>query len=173
VEIFERGNIMSREISSERKSLYRLGLIISIIGGLLFASTFVTFLMHFGDFTDFEGRARSEGFRAFGGIALLIVGTLIRNVAARGAAGSGLTLDPTQARRDMEPWSRMSGGMTKDALDEMGVNVPKIVDSLTGRAATSTGETMEQRLRSLHALHKDGLLSREEYEREKRELLEH
>jgi hypothetical protein len=163
---------MSREISPERKSLYHLGLVVTILGGLLFASTFVTFLWHFGDFTDFTGRARSMGFRAFGGMALLIVGTMIRNLAARGAAGSGLTLDPSQARRDMEPWSRMSGGMTKDALDEMGVNVPKIVDSLTGRGATSTGETMEQRLRSLHALHKDGLLTDEEYAREKQELLD-
>jgi hypothetical protein len=163
---------MSREISPERKSLYHLGLVVSILGGLLFASVFVTFFMRFGDFTDIAGRARSEGLRAFLGMALLVIGTMIRNVAARGAAGAGLTLDPTQARRDMEPWSRMSGGMTKDALDEMGVNVPKIVDSLAGRGATSAGETLEQRLRSLHALHKDGLLSDAEYEREKQELLD-
>jgi hypothetical protein len=171
---------MSREISPDRKSLYTVGLVVSIIGGLMFASTIFSAIANFGDFTDFTGRARSMGFRAFGGMGLLVVGTMLRNLAARGAAGSGLRLDPEGARRDLEPWSRMSGGMTKDALDEMGVDVPKIVDSLTGRDASSSsnveptaaGETLEQRLRGLHALYKDGILSEEEYRREKQEILD-
>jgi hypothetical protein len=168
---------MSREISPDRKTLYTVGMVVSIIGGLMFASTFVTFLMHFGDFTDFAGRMRSNGFRAFGGMGLLIIGTMLRTLAARGAAGSGLRLDPEGARRDLEPWARLSGGLQKDALDEMGVDVPKIVDALTGRAASNSapaaaGETLEQRLRSLHALYQDGILSEEEYRREKQELLD-
>ena len=108
---------MAREISTDRKALHTFGMILSAIGLLMFLSTFVTFLWHFGDFTDFAGRARSDGFRAFGGIFLLIVGGALMNLARRGAAGSGLKLDPKQAREDLEPWSRMSGGMTKDALD--------------------------------------------------------
>jgi hypothetical protein len=170
---------MPREISPDRKTLYNVGLVVSIIGGLMFASTFVTFLWHFGDFSgDVVGRMRGNGFRAFGGMGLLIIGTMLRTLAARGPAGSGLRLDPEGARRDLEPWSRMSGGMTKDALDEMGVNVPKIVDALTGRAASNSeptaagGETLEQRLRSLHALYKEGILSEEEYQREKQEILD-
>jgi hypothetical protein len=51
------------------------------------------------------------------------------NVAARGLAGSGVVLDPEQARKDLEPWSRMSGGMVQDALSEVEV-VTKIVDRL-------------------------------------------
>ncbi len=165
---------MSREISPDRKSLYTLGMVVSGAGFLLFLSVFVTSFLSFGDFTDFHNRMTSFGFRALGGVLLLIMGTKLRMLAAHGPAGSGLVLDPEQARRDMEPWSRMSGGMTKDALDEMGVDVPRIVDALSGGSSTAdaAAETFEQRLRSLHALHKDGLLTDEEYRREKQELLD-
>jgi hypothetical protein len=36
----------------------------------------------------------------------------------------------------------------------------------------NAGETLEQRLRSLHALYKHGILSEEEYRREKQEILD-
>ena len=48
---------MTREISAERKTAYYVGTGIMVCGGLLFASTFVTFAMHFGDFTDFAANA--------------------------------------------------------------------------------------------------------------------
>ena len=41
----------------------------------------------------------------------------------RGLAGSGVVLDPEKAREDVEPWSRMAGGVVKDALDESGIQV--------------------------------------------------
>jgi hypothetical protein len=114
---------MSRHISAERKTAYYVGMGLQILGGLLFASTFVTFLMHFGDFTDFEARARSNGFRAFGGMALLITGGIIRGIGARGLAGSGMLLDPEKARAELEPYSRMAGGMAKDLLDEANIKI--------------------------------------------------
>ena len=55
---------MPRHISDERKTAYYVGMGLQILGGLLFASTFVTFLMSFGDFTDFEARARSNGLHS-------------------------------------------------------------------------------------------------------------
>jgi hypothetical protein len=114
---------MSKHISEERKTAYYVGMGLQILGGLLFASTFVTFLMHFGDFTNFEGRARSDGFRAFGGIALLIIGGIISGIGARGLAGSGVLLDPEKARDELEPYSRMAGGMLKDAMDEANIEL--------------------------------------------------
>ena len=114
---------MTREISPGRKATYYVGVIIMIIGALMFFSTFVTFAIHFGDFDNFEDNAKSSMFRAFGGIGLLILGGIIMGVGRAGLAGSGAVLDPKQAREDLEPYSRMAGGMIKDALDESGISL--------------------------------------------------
>lgn len=110
---------MAKQISEGRKAAYYIGMGLILIGALSFASTFVTFAMHFGDFNNFESHAKSEMFRAFGGMALIIIGSLIRAAGAAGLAGSGAVLDPERAREDLEPYSRMVGGMVKDALEEV------------------------------------------------------
>ena len=114
---------MNRQISEERKTAYYLGMVLMVIGGILFFSVFITGAMNFGDFSNFESNARSSMFRAITGMALLIVGGIIRGVGARGMAGSGVVLDPDKARRDLEPYSRMAGGMVKDALDEADIDL--------------------------------------------------
>ncbi len=114
---------MARQISGQRKALYYLGMTLTILGVLVFGSVFVSSAMHFGDFTDFEGRAKSAMFRAIAGMAMAGLGGLLMGLGARGAAGSGLVLDPDQARDDLEPYSRMVGGMAKDALDEAGITL--------------------------------------------------
>jgi hypothetical protein len=58
----------------------------------------------------------------------------MRNIAARGKAGSGLVLDPQQAREDVEPWSRMQGGVIKDTLDEAGINLEQVSKNLMNPA---------------------------------------
>ncbi len=68
------------------------------------------------NFDNFEGRVRSEGLRAFGGVVLITIGVLLMNIGAKGWAGSGVVLDPDRARKDVEPWSRMGGGVLNDAL---------------------------------------------------------
>ena len=98
-------------------------------GFILFMSTFVTGIANFGNFDDFAGQARLEGFRAIGGMILMIVGGIMMNVGARGLAGSGFVLDPEKARKDVEPWSRMGGGVVQDALSEVDV-VKKLEDRL-------------------------------------------
>src|SRR6516162_1292933 len=45
------------------------------------------------------------------GMGLMVVGGILMGVGARGAAGSGLVLDPGKARQDLEPWSRLGGGV--------------------------------------------------------------
>jgi len=155
-----------RQVSPGRKQLYYVGMGLSVVGVLMFLSTFVTFLMHFGDFSNFHSNARSDGFRAFGGMFLMMIGGALMTVGRAGAAGSGLKLDPEQARRDVEPWSRMSGGMLGDALDEAGIN-------LRGLTSDSDKELpFDEKLRRLHKLREDGILSEEEYQREKQELLD-
>jgi hypothetical protein len=66
---------------------------------------------------------RSFAVRAVGGMLLMIVGQTLQRMGARGLAGSGVILDPQQARKDVEPWARMAGGVANDALSE--VAVPK------------------------------------------------
>jgi hypothetical protein len=108
-----------RDVPPERKTLYYAGMGVGVAGLLLFASNFLVVASGFND--PFAMRDGMGGFmgRALGGMALIVAGGAMRNVAARGLAGSGLMLDPEQARRDLEPWSRMGGGMIGDALDEI------------------------------------------------------
>ena len=112
---------MNDKISTERKTLYYVGNAIAIFGVLLFFSVFITGAMNFGNFDNFRGQAQSSMFRAIGGMALMVIGQVVAQIGARGFAGSGVVLNPKQAREDLKPYSKMSGGMFKDALDESGV----------------------------------------------------
>jgi len=114
---------MARRISTERKTAWYLGMALAGIGFLLFLSTFVTFAMNFGDFSDFAANARSDMIRAVLGMVLIVAGGVISRIGARGLAGSGVMLDPEQAREDLEPWGRMAGGIVKDALDEADIDL--------------------------------------------------
>jgi hypothetical protein len=101
------GSEMPTHISEERKTAYYVGLGMQILGGLLFASVFVTM----------------NEFCAAGGVALIFIGGIVCRIGARGLAGSGLVLDPGKARDELEPYSRMAGGMVKDAIDEANIGV--------------------------------------------------
>ncbi len=151
-----------RNISPERQGAYFFGMILTGVGLLLFLSTFVSFISHFGDFTDFEGRSKSGMMRALGGMICMAIGQFIMRVGRSGVAGSGLKLDPQEARRDLEPWSRMSGGMLKDTLDEAGID-------LSGQ---SSDMPFDEQLRRLEALKRDGLLSDAEYAAAKTKILQ-
>lgn len=116
-------NEPKRTISEERQVVYYFGMALAGVGFLLFLSVFLTAAINFGNFTNFAGQAKSSMFRAIGGMFLMIVGGVISHVGAQGLAGSGVILDPQQAREDLEPYSRMTGGMIKDALDETGITI--------------------------------------------------
>ena len=159
-----------REISEGRKTAYYIGSGMALIGLLTFLSVFVTTALNFGDFTNFDSDMRSTSLRAVIGMGLLISGAAVRSVGARGLAGSGVVLDPERARREVEPWARMGGGMLGDALDEADIDLGQKRSSGSGSAEKA--EDFEEHLRKLHRLHEDGILSREEYEQEKREVLD-
>lgn len=116
---------MAKQISEGRKTAYYIGMILAILGAISFGSVFVSGIMHFGDFNNFEARSKSMMARGFGGMMLMVAGLIVMNIGARGAAGSGLILDPKKAREDLEPFTRMAGGMVKDALDEADIKLGK------------------------------------------------
>lgn len=100
------------QISSGRKTLFYVGRIMMGIGLVLFFSVFVTFA-----FADPWSLHDSNPMGpAIIGFILLFAGTLISTVGAHGKAGSGMVLDPEQAREDLKPFSRQAGGMLNDAL---------------------------------------------------------
>jgi hypothetical protein len=80
------------------------------------------------------------------GMGTMVVGAILMRIGARGAAGSGLVLDPQQARRDFEPWSRMGGGVVQDALSELGA-----VEPLLGKSG-SVQPQVKVRCRQCQAL---------------------
>jgi hypothetical protein len=164
---------------------------LSVLGALLFFSVFVTGCMNFGRFDDpvgrstltitpngglprqitsgnfrsFDDRARSEFGRALIGFGMLAVGGFMMKAGSLGLAGSGIKLDPEEARKDVEPWARMGGGVLKDALDEAGINPG-------GKTPASEQLPFDERLRRLQKLRQDGVLSEEEYEATKKKILE-
>jgi hypothetical protein len=110
-----------KQIPPERKALYYTGMGLTIVGVLLFLSTFVSGISNFGNFEDFDRRVKGEMCTALCGMGLMVVGGILMRVGAVGAAGSGFILDPEQARKDVEPWARMGGGVADDALSEIGL----------------------------------------------------
>lgn len=92
-----------RQIPPERKAIFYIGRFVSVLGILSFLSTFLSAAAHFGDFTNFAERGRSMMLRAVIGMVMLVAGRLLSGVGKAGLAGSGITLDTEQARRDVEP----------------------------------------------------------------------
>lgn len=159
-----------RQISPERKTSYYVGMLLTVVGFVTFGSVFVTAVTGFGDFTGFQSQVTSSMVRALLGMGMVIAGRALMKVGARGLAGSGALLDPEKAREDMEPWARMAGGVLRDALDEADVD-------LKGGAAKRLADAapampFDEKLRRLHKLYEEGLISAEEYAREKQEILD-
>ena len=150
------------QISPERQGLHYIGLVLAVIGFVFFGSVFVTGAMHFGNPSSVSDS--SEPIRAVLGMGLMILGGVLAILGRMGAAGSGVILDPQKARKDIEPWSRMTGGVFKDALDEAGISL--------GNAKDMHGLPFDEQLRRLHKLREDGIISEQEYDAKKKQILE-
>ncbi|HOK95602.1 MAG TPA: zinc-ribbon domain-containing protein [Anaerohalosphaeraceae bacterium] len=121
---------MAKQISQERKSLYNAGLAVMIAGGCFFALPFLAVSALMAIMVISFGKSQAGipiwmpiagpivMFVSFIGIALIVAGCVMRSIAARGTAGSGLVLNPEKAREDLKPWTGMAGGMVKDILEE-------------------------------------------------------
>lgn len=159
-----------RQVSPERKFVYYLGMALAAIGVLSFLSIFVSVI-----FSELKGHSMPPDMdtftlRGFGGMILAIAGFILMNLGKSGLAGSGLVLDPQRERQNMEPWSRMKGGMVKDALDEAGIKLGR--NTFTGGNARKDYLPFDEQLRRLHTLYTDGIISEQEYETKKRQILE-
>lgn len=150
---------MSDDISDSRKGLYYLGMVLGAAG----------FLCCFGAVASGGCGIAAGGIPHpsgifpifFVGMFLFIAGGILVGIGRRGLAGSGIVLDPKQARKDLKPWAKMGGGILKDALEEAGL-----------KKEESASSDLETDLRALYRLHQDGILSDEEYEAAKKKRLE-
>jgi hypothetical protein len=140
--------------------LYYVGMAVTVIGFLTFFSTFISSAMHFGG----EEQGRSMAIRAIIGMFMVVGGSFLTLIGRMGVAGSGIKLDPEEARRDVEPWARMTGGVVKDAMDEAGIKM--------GSQATGENLPFDERLRRLQKLREDGLINEQEFEATKKKILE-
>lgn len=104
------------KIPKERKELYYIGMGITILGVILFISVFfsVASMMN-----EPFGSSPPSFTNAVIGIILIAVGSIIKNVGAKGAAGSGLILDPDKAREDLKPLNEAMGGMLNDVISNV------------------------------------------------------
>lgn len=110
---------MSNKISSERKATYYIGLALIAVGFLIFFSGFFSFG---SDMHSFSHSGTPSFFkRGVIGMVCIIVGGVLANIGARGAAGSGLILDPEKAREDLKPFNTAKGKMINDVVENIDV----------------------------------------------------
>ncbi len=149
-------NEPNNQIPPERRTVYYMGMGLIAFGLLLFFSTFLSAAMNFGNFDDFEGRTQSMMFRSFGGMALMMLGGFLMRLGTHGLAGSGVILDPQKARKDLEPWNRMAGGMVDDAIDEIELakKLEKKLDE-PATAAAPPAPVIKVRCRACSALNEE------------------
>jgi hypothetical protein len=107
------------KISKERKATYYVGIGLVVIGFLLFISVF---FFAAGFMNDPFSSGRTPPFsNAVIGMVLIIAGSLIMTIGAKGAAGSGLLLDPEKAREDLKPFNESKGKMINDVISNIDV----------------------------------------------------
>ncbi len=110
-------------IPQERKAMYYIGSGLMVLGFILFISVFFTVSSYSDDpFASMGGMSSGPSFgNALWGFLLIIIGAVVKNIGARGVAGSGVILDPEQAREDLKPYSEAAGGMINDVISNIDV----------------------------------------------------
>jgi hypothetical protein len=157
-----------RQVSSGRKAEYYLGITVTVIGVIMFGLPFMVGAISMTGIFSEEIMGPSIGlafFVAFIGFGLIVLGLVFSGIGKMGLAGSGVVLDPEKAREDVEPWARMTGGVVKDAVDEAGVDLSKL-------AGRNDDMPFDEKLRRLHKLYEDGLVTEQEYQAERTKILE-
>lgn len=114
------------KISKERKAAYYVGIGMVGLGFLLFISVFFSAASFMND--PFGGSGGPSFENSVIGMVLMIAGSVIMNIGAKGKAGSGLILDPEKAREDLKPFNEAKGGMINDVISNIDV-IDQITDS--------------------------------------------
>ena len=112
------------KISNERKATYYIGIGMIVIGFILFFSVFFSVASFMNN--PFGGGKEPSFMNSIVGMVLIIAGAIVMNIGARGAAGSGLLLDPEKAREDLKPFNEAKGGMINDVITNIDA-VDKII----------------------------------------------
>lgn len=107
------------KITKQRKATYYIGMGMMVIGFLLFISVFFA-TARFMDNPFMYDRQPSFSSPIIGMI-LMMAGTFVMNIGAKGAAGSGLLLDPEKAREDLKPFNEAKGGMINDVVSNIDI----------------------------------------------------
>lgn len=125
------------KLSKKRKITYYIGKGMMVLGFIIFFSQFFTF--SFGVPFIFAPI----------GMLFMIAGTFISNIGAKGLAGSGLKLDPDEAREDLKPFNEARGKMINDIVS--GIDA---VDSITKsqQSGQAPREVIKIRCRSCNCL---------------------
>ena len=145
----------SRNVSHQRKWLYQAGLALQLVGLALFLSFFLTVALLFGQFdADVPSKLGVGFFRAVVGMICMLAGGVIRHIGASGVAGSGMILDPERAKQELEPYARMSGGLTDAAFSEM-KTVRDTLNNLGGRGSEISIEVVRVRCQNCQQLNEE------------------
>lgn len=114
------------KLSNQRKATYYIGMGMTILGFILFISIFFSVIGMMNQDMNSLNTLRSFGptkgpsfGRPLAGMLLMIVGQLVMRAGARGAAGSGIILDPDRAREDLKPYTEAAGGMINDVISNI------------------------------------------------------
>jgi len=107
------------KITKQRQVTYYIGIGIIVIGFLLFISVFIDTARFMND--PFMYEMRPSFTNPIVGMILMIAGTVVMNIGAKGAAGSGLLLDPEKAREDLKPFSNAKGKMINDVVSNIDI----------------------------------------------------
>lgn len=137
------------KISKERKITYYIGLGLIVLGFILFISVFFSVADTMND--PMMAMMEDKGPNFTGpilGFVLIILGSIITNIGAKGAAGSGILLDPDRAREDLKPYNEAKGGMINDVISNIDV-VDKLSDTMNKK------EVIKIKCRSCGALNEE------------------
>lgn len=105
------------KLSKERKVTYYIGVGLIILGFILFISVFFQTACLISDpFTAIKPPSFSN---ALIGFILIFIGNIVSKIGAKGAAGSGMILDPDQAREDLKPYNEAKGQMLNDMISNI------------------------------------------------------
>lgn len=105
------------KITNERKATYYIGIGMMVLGFILFISVFFQTASFMND--PFAHGGGPSFTNAIIGMVLIIAGGVIMNIGAKGAAGSGLILDPDKAREDLKPFNEAKGEMINDMITKI------------------------------------------------------
>lgn len=131
------------KITKERQVTYYIGIGMIVIGFILFISVFFAAASFVNE--PFGGGGSPSFMNSIVGMVLMIAGSVVMNIGARGTAGSGLLLDPDKAREDLKPFNEAKGGMINDVISNI-----DFIDQITN--SDEKKEVIKIRCRSCRSL---------------------